>query len=362
MFLSKHHYAIEMAKKNNTVFFLNPPVQRTSTGKSISIGPSNVHPNLFFIDHALSFPYILRFRVLWLFHFLMKYHVRRIEKEIGRPIDIVWSFDIGNLYPLSYFRKSALKVFHPVDEPLNKHAFDAAEGAEIIFSVTKEILNKYSAIDVSRHLISHGVSEYFIANDPDVVKDNDQIHIGFSGNLLRQDIDRKILLDIITQNHECVFEFWGSFSVAQSNVGGSMDTDTADFIDKLKNLPNCKLHGVVSSSELATHIRSMDAFLICYDVQKDQSKGTNYHKVMEYLGTGKVIVSNNITSYSKHANLVQMVEERTNNSDLPSLFRNVIENLNYHNSVLLQKERIAYAENNTYEKQMARIEGFIAKM
>ena len=26
-----------------------------------------------------------------------------------------------------------------------------------------------------------------------------------------------------------------------------------------------------------------DAFLICYDVDKDQSKGTNYHKTLEFI-------------------------------------------------------------------------------
>jgi hypothetical protein len=41
----------------------------------------------------------------------------------------------------------------------------------------------------------------------------------------------------------------------------------------------------------------MDAFLICYDVEKDQSKGTNYHKVMEYLAYGRPIVSNTISMY-----------------------------------------------------------------
>ena len=42
----------------------------------------------------------------------------------------------------------------------------------------------------------------------------------------------------------------------------------------------------------------MDAFLICYDVEKDQSKGTNYHKVMEYLAYGRPIVSNYVSRYA----------------------------------------------------------------
>ena len=63
----------------------------------------------------------------------------------------------------------------------------------------------------------------------------------------------------------------------------------------------------------------MDAFLICYDVLKDQSKGTNYHKVLEYVSTGKIIVANNISTYENEPALVQMVKERDSNDKLPVL-------------------------------------------
>jgi hypothetical protein len=68
----------------------------------------------------------------------------------------------------------------------------------------------------------------------------------------------------------------------------------------------------------------MDAFLICYDIEKDQSGGTNYHKIMEYMCTGKVIIGNNITTYKNKPELVQMVNERDNNRELPALFDHVI--------------------------------------
>jgi hypothetical protein len=61
--------------------------------------------------------------------------------------------------------------------------------------------------------------------------------------------------------------------------------------------PNVILHGMVSPELLSKELRRMDAFLICYDVTKDQSKGTNYHKVMEYLAYGRPIVSNYISRY-----------------------------------------------------------------
>ena len=55
---------------------------------------------------------------------------------------------------------------------------------------------------------------------------------------------------------------------------------------------------MVNPEILAKEFLRMDAFLICYDVEKDQSKGTNYHKVMEYLAYGRPIVSNYISRYA----------------------------------------------------------------
>src|SRR5580698_6197950 len=107
---------------------------------------------------------------------------------------------------------------------------------------------------------------------------------------------------------------------------------------------------------LADRLHQMDAFIICYDIKKDQSKGTNYHKIMEYLSTGKVIVSNNVTTYKNESDFVMMNDERENNLQLPSLFKKIINDLNHYNNSSLQQKRIAFAKNNTYQKQIERIE------
>ncbi|MFT3679151.1 MAG: hypothetical protein QM791_02690 [Ferruginibacter sp.] len=353
IYLSKHHYAIELAKLGNTVYFLNPPAE-TGLKKGIALKKSEAHPNLFIIDHALPFPYKLKFHIMSIFHWLMKFHLRRIIKKIPGKIDIVWSFDIGNLYPFKYF-PNMYRVFHPVDEPLNKEAMQSARGAQVIFSVTKEILQKYHSYNIPSYFINHGVSTDFLnAAAPKV--NNDSIHVGFSGNLTRNDIDREVLLEIIKTNRDIVFNFWGPVNSAQSNIGGAADDISSQFIAALKQLENVILHGAVPSAKLATAIQGVDAFLICYDVNKDQSKGTNYHKVMEYISTGKVIVANNITTYAALPNLVQMVAERDSNAHLLPLFNEVIKNIHHYNSPALQEERRCYAASNTYQKQIQKIE------
>jgi glycosyltransferase involved in cell wall biosynthesis len=357
MFLSKHHYAIELAKKGNDVYFLNPPGEgRGEKRKRVEVIPSGITPRLWFIRHSLWFPYNLKFHALPLFHFLMRFQVDRIRKEIGRPIDIIWSFDLGNLYPFRLFGGRTFKLFHPVDEPLNKAAIDSASGAAVIFSVTTEILEKYRDSEVPKYFINHGVAAGFLSSGDGNVSPDIAVRVGFSGNLLREDLDRDTFLKIITESPDVRFECWGSYTVSQSNIGGMLRADTEIFITKLKGLPNVVLHGPVPSEALAAAIQNMDAFLICYDIQKDQSGGTNYHKIMEYLSTGKVIISNNVTTYRDQPHLVQMVSERDNNQRLPGLFRQVISSLETFNAPALQRERRAFAAENSYTRQVERIE------
>ena len=83
MFISKHHYAIELAKKGNTVYFLNPP------GEGGAVKPGSVEivaaaERLYHIRHQIRFPYDLKFHVLPVFHVLMRPHIRRILKTIGK--------------------------------------------------------------------------------------------------------------------------------------------------------------------------------------------------------------------------------------------------------------------------------------
>jgi len=361
MFLSKHHYAIELAKRGNRIYFLNPPEQQgANSAKSISIDPIQNYSNLLLIQHSLFFPYFLKFKWLSIFHFLMYFQVKRLLKVVGK-IDIVWSFDLGNLYPLSYFPKNARKVFQPVDEPLNEAAIAAADGADIIFSITHEILNKYHHKSAPKHFIHHGVSDEFLQH-PVAYVANHPIRIGFSGNLLRPDIDRKIFIQIINDNPDCIFECWGSYNLQQTNIGGGGDIDSIDFVTKLKSFKNVKLHGAVASEKLAKELRSVDVFLICYDVEKDQSKGTNYHKVMEYLSTGRVIVSNNITTYRSDPHLVQMIAERKDNATLPDLFSKVVSHVKDYNSIELMLARRSFASENSYSKQIDRLEEFILEL
>jgi glycosyltransferase involved in cell wall biosynthesis len=357
MFLAKHHYAIELAKLGNKVFFLNP-VGSTKKIKGIKIEETSEYPNLKIIYHSLFFPYQLKFKWMGMFHFLMQFHIRKIFKKIGTKIDIVWSFDLGNYFPFKHFNTTSYKIFHPIDEPLTKAAISSANGANIIFSVTSEILAKYHKFKVPKHFIHHGLAEEFLQYNANEKKE-DTIRVGMSGNWLRPDVDHTNLLKIINSNPLVQFELWGTYKAKDSNIGGEHNTMIDAFIKKLQNCKNVVLHGAVDTTILAKEFQRMDAFLICYDIEKDQSKGTNYHKVMEYLSTGKVVIANNISTYEKMPDLVEMTKSRNNNNELPILFYKTISALEFFNQPEKKKIRIEFAFSNSYRKQVKEIEKLI---
>jgi hypothetical protein len=356
MMLAKHHYALELAKTGNRVYFLNPPDNQQwslkGAGKRIRIRVSAESPNLSIIDQELYFPYKLKYHARPAYNFFIKKQIRDILKVIGTPLDMLWSFDLGNLFPIRYFPDNMYKVFHPVDEPGDRHAIDAASGARILFSVTREILDKYAFYKIPSYFINHGVADEFIKDSPAAFMNGKPVRIGMSGNLLRQDLDRKILLLIVQENPELEFHFYGSYIAGDSNIGAGTDAETKTFVDQLKTFKQVVLHGVLNTKELATQLNTMDILLISYDIEKDQSRGTNYHKVMEYLSTGKVIVSNNITTYADEPELIRMTKERSGNQELPVLFRETVRNLSFYNSPDLIKKRRDFARRNTYKNQL----------
>src|SRR4030081_3223301 len=82
MFLSKHHYAIELAKRGNTIYFLNPPGEGHDSKNSVRITPLPDAEGLYLVTHQLFFPYNLKFHAIGIFHWLMKWQIKKIIKTI----------------------------------------------------------------------------------------------------------------------------------------------------------------------------------------------------------------------------------------------------------------------------------------
>ena len=354
MKMSKHHYAIELAKMGNQVFFINHSDRRYRLKRGEMTVLQTEYPNLFSVNHRIWYPYFLKYKFRVIYNILTKYYVRNLIKKIAEIPNVVWSFDTGNSLPLKYFTTGALKIYMPVDGPFGTiHEEKAVESVDLIVSVTDRILKPYAHSGIPRLRINHGVADYFIT-DEIIEFVNEPIRIGYSGSLLRNDLDINTFIDVIENHRDKFFEFWGECELNKSIIHLPQDVSqsTLKFIEKLRNLPNVVLHGPVSPDVLAQNLKRMDALLICYKIQNDQ----NHHKVLEYLGSGKVVISSFMSSYeSEDPDLLEMLNDEISNNDFLKRFDVVMKNLTFFNSEFLQNKRITYAQKYTYRSQISRI-------
>ena len=361
MLMSKQHYAVELAKMGNQVFFINHPDQRRRFKRGEIKVVTTEYENLYAVNHRLFHPYFFKFKYRRLYYLLTAWHIRRIIKRTGMKPDVAWLFDIGNSIPLKYFPATARKIYMPVDGPYGTiHEKDAVQEAEIIVSVTDVILAQFKNISILQYCINHGVAEIFINSKPEIKTANRPLRIGYSGSMVRNDLDIKTFLEIIEAHSDKIFEFWGENNFMKSSIHLPQDISeqTKHFLDTLNKLPNVIMHGAVAPVVLAEGLKQMDVLLICYNIKDDQ----NHHKVLEYLGTGKVIISSYMSSYyDKRGHLFEMVNSKENNEELPGLFAKVIADLGYYNSPKNVNERIAFASAFSYPNQIKKIEEFLNK-
>ena len=352
MFISKHHYAVELSKLGYEVFFVNPPKENKLGGLPRIKIEATEYENLVTVNHKLFFSNYLKFHLPFLHHILIFTQRWLLLKKIGKP-DLILSFDLTNNFPLKGL--ACKKIFFAADEPRTKQNFVSARNADLIVSVSQHILDLYEKYfpETKKLLINHGLSAEFLNIPKDLPKKYDGINVGLSGNFLFNDLDYPILLQIVLENPEFKFHFYGNHST-KSNIGADSSKVNLDYLEQIKLSTNCIFHGVLGKRELALELNQMDAFLICYDPKKGQSSGSNSHKILEFLSTGKVIFSSHF-SYYEGSNLFVMTSSRVDNSLLIDLFREGINALNQINKRRLQEGRKLFSKENSYDQNLVKI-------
>ena len=67
----KHHYAVELAARGNTVYFMNSPDRTGNLGLGEVKITETGYDNLFVINHRFFYPYVLKYKAKWLHTFLL---------------------------------------------------------------------------------------------------------------------------------------------------------------------------------------------------------------------------------------------------------------------------------------------------
>jgi len=350
LYISKHHYALELSQRGNKVFFLEPP-SHESSGISIS---STEHQNLSLVKFGIPKWYkTLQHHLRWLFDLLMRRKIREICKALPQ-LDICWSFE-PNLYTDLKLFNGNTTIFHPVDFLVNmQQQQKPAKSADIIFSVSKNILELFEGMKVPTYLVNHGLSNKFIQSSSEVrdYKRGERLSFAYTGNLTIDGLDRDSLIKVVQDHPEIDFYFYGK-AEKQSN-----NPLLNDFLNSLNNAENSQIVGFVSPDELSKRFVQHDGFLLSYQAEKELNSGSNSHKLLEYLASGKVVVSSFLSEYEDQDLFV--MSRKKDNSDFSELFDKTIKSIEEYNSKERMIKRVNFARQNSYENQIIKIEEYLS--
>lgn len=345
IFVSKHHYAVHLAKRGNVVFFLNPPAK---TNRIIETDYKNVYE----VDYR-GFPPGLRFFPSIIQKKIMLSVYRQIENLCAVKFDIVWSFDNSVFFNFDSLPPSVLKISHIVDISQDFQTRRAASTADLCLCASEVIKARLSSFSSKVYKINHGYNMPVFDGPVDGVDASRRTRAVYAGNLAIPYIDWNLLLEVIKANTEVDFVFIGP---------GSQEPHKDPIMNEAKRTvlksSNAIFVGRLGTDQLLEYYRITDVFLVAYQEKYQRTQVTNTHKMMEYLGSGKVIVA---TSTLEYIDLIEdgMIAMSNCNAEFVGLFREVIDNLSGWNSLEKQSLRRAFALENCYPKQIQRIEKYL---
>lgn len=355
LYISKHHYARILAK-DNQVYFISPP----DFGGRIEANwthPDPASPGLHVLSFKMAVPERIKFHLPVLYRAIVIRRLQRlISKTIGEP-DILIDFGCNAEFSSLKYFKGTTKIYFPVDD---KDFIDGdMRGADLVLSVSKNILAKFETDGKPAFFINHGLAPEFERLAKDVLDfppyiAPPRVIIAYAGNLFSPFVDIPVFKAIIKQHPGVRFDIYGN---TRYNPKSQVEKDWFDF---LQSAPNVQLKGVLSSTDLAAAYEHVDGFLLCYKPDYVNYHAENSHKLLEYLGAGKVLISTNVSLYDQNPLICMSPKDR--NEELVSIFSNVIEQISDFNKVDLQKARAAFALDNTYSKQLERIEQYLMEL
>ena len=354
--VSKHHYARALAGMGHRVFFIEPCATTKGWGR-IEITETEI-ANLKTVRYAGHLFRWLRFRARGLYDALGPAKVQQLVRRIGVRPDIVWDFD--NLFQFKSLRlfDPAVKIFHPVDRLVNGWA--AAKGQDLHFALAREFTEGVDPDQIPTMFVPHGLNPTHAAYAREVVASPDRFQtattdrpvIGYVGNLAAHGIDWPMIERLVSENPKVAFRLIGpTANLAEPQYG--------DTIERLGSAPNCYMPGLVPADRIVEQAKEVDLWLVCYDIGRNPDAAINTHKVLEYLATGKAVLSNYIGAY-EGTGLLHMPAIRSND-DMPAILARVLADLERINSAEKMAGRAAFALKHSYSANLDMINQFLTE-
>lgn len=347
--ISKHHYAQELSRDNKILYLNSAGKKKLKSIFSIS----HISNKISVIDYLYVYYGIGRLPliIISVINFIIS---KLLMNKIGK-IDIVWSFEQSRFFNLNLFNAD-YKIFHPVDyiPHYQKYEKKIADSANIIFSVSEAILDCIDS-NTPKIKINHGL---FIPESNngrfECLKLRDgRVNIAYIGVIDAAHIDRQNFLNIVKTNRHCDFHIISP--VDKEKIGE--DADLLIFFNSLSSLENVFFHSVMKKEALYKAMESFDIFFTCYDWVNNPVRISNSHKLLEYLFTGKVTITNYFSSYEGISEEILIMLK--SNEDIARKINEVSLNLDFYNSKFNIAKRKEYALQFTYAKNLKQIENEI---
>lgn len=338
-FVSKHHYALELARRGHRVLFYGPP----DTAGGIRLEPvANAQGHL----HVLRAPRVapgLRFLPGPLRRSLEARWLGRVEKIIGRPIDVIWNFENSRFYDLR-FAGERLKIYQQVDLNQNFRPESAAATSDLSIAISAPIEQRLSPFARNLIRITHGHADQgadqFRPERLDQRFGRAKVNAVLTGNLDIAYLDVPLLAQLVSTHPEVCFHFIGAYTAGQGLHGA------------VGLAPNSVFWGRQRADVLPAILKRADVLLVAYlaDVHLDQL--ANPHKMMEYLASGRCVLATRTLEYEDRPDLI---ETALNRADFARRFGLIAANPAAWNSADAVARRQAFAHQNTYTRQLDRI-------
>jgi hypothetical protein len=347
LFVSKHHYAMELAKRGNKVYFINPPEKSIPGG--LRITKSGQDDNLYIVDYSPRFKG-LRFLPRFIMRLVDRSFIRKVEAKAGLKFDVVWNFENSRFFDLGFAGKGVLKIYFQVDENQDFHPAVAASTAGIALAINSGILETIKLYNKNSFLVPHSFQGHLSDKASKILSGEYKyelpagpLKVMYIGNLDNYYLDTHLLEEVIKQNPGVEFM-----------LVGPIDTKN-ELYKRLKELANIKFTGKVSFRDIPAMLEEADALMLVYNKTFTYSS----HKLLEYLASGKTIISTYMKEHAHSPKLVYMCELH---EQYPQHFRQVLSNIADNNSTENMQARIRFALDNTYSKQLDKLEDLINKI
>jgi hypothetical protein len=345
IFVSKHHYAVHLAQHGNSVFFLNPPSGTNAVD-------ATEWEDLYSIDYR-GFIRGLRFLPRFVQKKMIRNKFEFLQAKAGVKFDIIWSFDNSVFFDLSALPSTLLKISHIVDLNQDFQTDKSASTADLCLCTTDFIRERLLKYNAHVFKINHGFNDRHLTPSHLTLPGKAKVKGIYAGNLAMPYIDWIIILDTVKNNPEVDFVFLGP---NKDVFNQNKKNDEAK--REVLRLNNVRCLGSLPSGELLHYEAQADVLFLAYqeEYHRDQA---NPHKMMEYLGSGKMIVATFTAEYKELCDRGLFLMSK-DNRQLTGLFKEALNNLGYWNSIQKQELRRDFAYTNTYDKQIERIERILS--